>query len=138
VLVSAAAGAGHAVFCPLTLPSVAEGLRVGEGFVTAREAHALSAMEEIVFLDASSVEDHARGRIPGAWHLPWEAFASGDPPIMMDLSRTQAIVVYCHQGCDTALLVAQRFRDAGFARTLVINDGFEGWVAAGFAVERDR
>lgn len=89
-------------------------------------------------VDAREPAEYALGRIGGALNLPpGEFFGKVPDAVLQRLSRDLPIVVYCGGGnCDASKIVALRLKDLGFSQTFVYEDGFNGWTAAGEAVEK--
>jgi rhodanese-related sulfurtransferase len=84
-------------------------------------------------LDVRSGSEFARGRIPGATHLPfwtlrWRPFASSTP-------TDTPIVVYCGHG-PRAWWAAFRLRRLGFTRVTCLRGHMAGWRRAGMREER--
>ena len=86
---------------------------------------------DVFFVDARNAEEFVAGHIPGAFSVPPDAFFGGQYPGALDqIPKFSTVVVYCGGGaCDASKLVAIRFREAGFERVLVYQDGFTGWSA---------
>jgi rhodanese-related sulfurtransferase len=90
-----------------------------------------------LFVDARSPEDYYGGHIPGAESFPVgqfeeqiEAFLDRHPP-------EQAIVTYCSgRTCEDSHHLAQLLNNFGFDNVTVFIDGFPGWEAEGYPVER--
>ena len=90
-----------------------------------------------LFVDVRSPEDYYAGHIPGAVSFPVgrfeeqiEAFLDRHPP-------EQAIVTYCSgRTCEDSHHLAQLLNNFGFDNVTVFIDGFPGWEAEGYPVER--
>ena len=106
------------------------------GMIGLGQARALHADPAVVFVDARYEADFRGGHIAGAWSLPPEAFANGAiPDLVSQVSRDATIVVYCkNSNCDAAVLVTLRLTEFGFGRSVVFEDGYDAWVAAGLPV----
>jgi len=100
------------------------------------EAQALFAADAGVFIDARSAEDYARGHIRGARSLPWQDVDLNFMAVTADLELTTAIVTYCDgETCELSHDLAIFMRDAGFANTRVLVNGWTVWQEAGLPVE---
>lgn len=90
-----------------------------------------------LFVDARSLEDYQNGHIADAVSFPVgqfeeqiEAFLDRHPP-------EQAIVTYCSgRTCEDSHHLAQLLDNFGFTNVTVFIDGFPGWEAEGYPVER--
>lgn len=108
----------------------------GYPFVTLDYAAELFSAHAADFVDAGTAADHAAGKIPRAVHIALDDFSSGGYPARLDqMSRDRTIVVYCASGCSSAEYVAQRIREFGFEKTLILADGFAAWKEKGLPVE---
>jgi rhodanese-related sulfurtransferase len=100
------------------------------------EAQALFAADAGVFIDARSAEDYARSHIRGARSLPWQDVDLNFMAVTADLELTTAIVTYCDgETCELSHDLAIFLRDAGFANTRVLVNGWTVWQQAGLPVE---
>ena len=91
-----------------------------------------------VFLDVRVPSEVAKGRIPGAVHVPrgFLEFAA-DPASPMHnkaLSSGQPVILYCGSGGRSAL-AAKTLKDMGIDRVSHVRGGFGAWKEAGFEVE---
>ena len=73
-----------------------------------------------LFLDVRSPEEYRRGHIPGA---------------LRSLSGhlSEPIVVYCSLGCAQAFHTVVALQAQGYKHAVVLDRGYEGWIAAGGA-----
>jgi rhodanese-related sulfurtransferase len=85
--------------------------------------------------DVRSAGEFARGRIPGARHLPF--WTLHWPPLAASLAADTAIVVYCGHG-PRAWWAAMRLRRLGFSQVQCLRGHMQGWRRAGLAEERSR
>lgn len=93
------------------------------------EVRQIHADGTALFLDARAMQEYDQGHLPGAFSLPFHDFETAFPGVAPILSPTDPLIVYCSgPGCDDALQVALRLRDAGFATVQVYLDGWEGWT----------
>jgi len=83
-------------------------------------------------LDVRSAQEFARGRIPGATHLP---FWPGWPSQVASVPPDALIVVYCGHG-PRAWWAARRLRRRGFTNVQVLAGHMQGWRQAGLEEER--
>ena len=93
-----------------------------------------SGQRPVVF-DVRSAWEFARGRVPGARHLPF--WTPGWPPLAASMPADAAIVVYCGYG-PRAWWAAMRLRRLGFTRVHCLRGHMQGWRRAGLAEERSR
>lgn len=92
-----------------------------------------------IFLDARPRKDSERdGRIPGSQLLgPGDVDRSPPPAILDVLDPEKEVVIYCIGGdCHDSHNLATLLEARGFAKLLVFTDGFPGWVAAGYEVDK--
>ena len=92
------------------------------------------------FLDVREADEYAAGHVPGARHVP-----RGFLEVKADLShakrdpwladRSRKLVLYCGGGNRSAL-AARTLREMGFGRVLSLAEGWAGWSARGYPVER--
>ena len=100
--------------------------------VSAPEAKTLmDTVPGLVIIDVSPA--FRKGHLPGAVNYPL-----GDGTLentLPSLDRAQPYLVYCHN--DTAAIKgAQKLIDAGFPKVYRLKGNFQGWVDAGFTVEK--
>jgi rhodanese-related sulfurtransferase len=100
------------------------------------EARQLFDAKAGVFIDARPREDYAGGHIRGARSLPWQEVDLNFLAVTADLELTTAIVTYCDgETCELSHDLALFLRDAGFANTRVLVNGWTFWLKAGLPVE---
>ena len=100
------------------------------------EAEKLFFTHTAVFVDARSVEDYDKGRIQGARSLPWHDVDLNFIRVTEDLDLTTPIITYCDgDTCELSHDLALFLRDAGFANTRVLINGWTIWQQAGLPVE---
>jgi rhodanese-related sulfurtransferase len=100
------------------------------------EAQALFAADAGVFIDARSAEDYAHGHIRGARSLPWQDVDLNFMAVTADLELTTPIVTYCDgETCELSHDLALFLRDAGFANTRVLVNGWTVWRQAGLPAD---
>lgn len=90
-----------------------------------------------VAIDARTAEKFRESRVPGAIHLPFEAFTKGRPEALDFLpdDGTQ-MIIYCDGGdCDASHKVQTMLAQYGLTSTIVFEAGFPGWQQAGLEVE---
>lgn len=93
----------------------------------------------VIFLDARPRKDSEReGRIPGSQLLgPGDVDRSPPPAILDALDPEKEVVIYCIGGdCHDSHNLATLLEARGFTKLLVFTDGFPGWVAAGYEVDK--
>lgn len=133
-------GAGaliHAFARPVQLrtrPPVAEGQ--ADHSITAADAFALFEANEAAFVDARSRREYERGHVPGAFWLPFEAFASGRPSSLDYFPDHIPLVVYCDGGdCHAAEQVEEMLHEYGFAKLRILEEGWPAWANANYPVD---
>ena len=92
-----------------------------------------TAGQRPVVFDVRSAWEFARGRVPGARHLPF--WSPVWPPLAASMPRDTAIVVYCGHG-PRAWWAAMRLRRLGFTRVQCLRGHMQGWRRARLAEER--
>lgn len=116
----------------ITTPAIS--VPAASGMIDLAAAQALHEGGLAVFIDARNAEQYAAGHIPGALHMPPEAFHGGQiPPAVADgsLPRGPRLVIYCGGGdCDASKLVAIRLQGFGYSDVVVFQPGWTGWTAA--------
>lgn len=88
-----------------------------------------------LLIDARADAWHRLGHLPGARSLSAFVVRTSGADA---LPHERPLIVYCEsRWCDAGLFVAARLRESGHARVALFIDGYEAWLAAGGAVERD-
>jgi rhodanese-related sulfurtransferase len=104
--------------------------------ITLEEAEKLYFSHTAVFIDARSVEEYAKGHIRDARSLPWQEVDLNFMTVTADLELTTPIITYCDgETCELSHDLALFLRDAGFAHTRVLVNGWSLWQQAGMPVE---
>jgi rhodanese-related sulfurtransferase len=86
-----------------------------------------------LILDVRSRAEFARGRLPGARHVPfWKVWFTGCHP---DVPTGRPLVVYCGHG-PRARIAAAALRRRGFGRILYLAGHMSCWRRAGLPEER--
>jgi rhodanese-related sulfurtransferase len=89
-----------------------------------------------VVIDTRSLASWARGRIPGALHIPGSELADRAASMLPD--RDADIVVYCWgPGCNGSTRAAFTLASLGYRRVRELIGGFEYWAREGLAIETD-
>lgn len=99
-------------------------------------AHARATGSAPLVVDVRSEAGWARGRIPGAVHVPLTELAGriGEHAPSLDAE----VVVYCWgPGCNGSTRAGLVLATAGYSRVKELVGGFEYWVREGFAVVSD-
>lgn len=88
-------------------------------------------------IDARTAEKFSESHVPGAIHLPFEAFTKGRPDAVDFLPDDGTlIIIYCDGGdCDASHKVQTMLGQFGIKNTVVFEEGFPGWQKAGLPVE---
>jgi rhodanese-related sulfurtransferase len=104
--------------------------------ISLEEAEKLYFTHAAMFIDARSAEEYARGHIRGARSLPWQEVDLNFMAVTADLDLTTPVVTYCDgETCELSHDLALFLRDAGFADTRVLVNGWTIWQQAGLPVE---
>jgi rhodanese-related sulfurtransferase len=93
-----------------------------------------------IFIDARPREEQeAEGTIFGAFSLPAPAFDEWYPEIEMQVAPIgMDHVIFCSGGtCTDSIDVAKRLREMGWERVFVMEEGYQDWAAAGYAVQEE-
>lgn len=100
--------------------------------VSVIEAQALiKKTKHLVIIDVSPA--FARGHLPGAVNYPLGDGSLDE--ILLTLDKSNTYLVYCH--ADTATIKgAQKMIDAGFKKVYRMTGNYQGWVDAGYPVEK--
>jgi rhodanese-related sulfurtransferase len=109
-------------------------------FISLAQAKELLDRGDAVFVDARNYDDYKAGHVLGAVHIDKKYF---DGAAGADIARKnligQRVVIYCH-GADCTDSEAVYKRLTSLNMTIgpihIIKDGFPGWKAAGYPVER--
>jgi rhodanese-related sulfurtransferase len=89
-----------------------------------------------MFLDARLEADYIEGHIPGAYHLPFEAFFSGRPPILDFMPEDELYIIYCEGGnCDSSHKVGEMLSDYGYTKVKIFQSGYPAWLDQGWEAE---
>jgi rhodanese-related sulfurtransferase len=85
---------------------------------------------DVLWIDARSDADFARGHIPGAASLNEDHWDERLPGVLDHWDTTRKIVVYCSSlSCQTSHDVARRLRDeASLPNVFVLQGGWEAWL----------
>lgn len=85
----------------------------------------------VLLLDVRTPAEYAAGHIPGSRNIPLGRLPGG----IAELPASQPVIVYC-QGGSRSPIAASIVQAHGCERVVEMNDGFEGWQAAGAPIER--
>jgi len=104
--------------------------------ISLQEAEKLFHDQAVVFLDARSADDYARGHIRGARSLPWQDVDRCLMEVTQDLESDTPIITYCDgESCKLSHDLALFLKDAGFMNVRVLVNGWTVWREARFPVE---
>jgi rhodanese-related sulfurtransferase len=104
--------------------------------ISLQEAQDLFHGQPVVFLDARSADDYARGHIQGARSLPWQNVDQIFMAVTEDLDPQTPIVTYCDgETCSLSHDLAVFLKDMGFMNVRLLVNGWTVWQAAGLPVE---
>jgi rhodanese-related sulfurtransferase len=94
----------------------------------------LEAKEEFYLIYVREDHEWAAGHIPGAIHLS-RGIIERDIEEKFPNRETE-ILLYCGSGYRSAL-VADNLQNMGYRNVVSVDGGIRGWIAAGFAVEKE-
>ena len=90
-----------------------------------------------VFVDARSLEDFKTGHIKGAESLPLGQFDERIGAFKKKSPADNFIVTYCSaKTCNDSHRLEQLLFDHGYVNVSIFIDGYQGWKAEGFPIER--
>ena len=105
--------------------------------ITVEQAKAALEAGNTPFLDARDSAKYMAAHLPGAYHLPIAEFESRFLDLADKLERAPQVVVYCDSAdCGEAIELAERLKEAYQGQVLVLVDGWNAWVAAGYPVTK--
>jgi rhodanese-related sulfurtransferase len=114
-------------------------LTIGAGIsleVPLEDAEALFFARMALFLDARSPELYAEGHIQGAVNLPWDAFESTFPQVMVGIPHDTTIVTYCDgETCGLSKDLALALLQEGYFNVRVLVNGWTLWQQSNLPVE---
>lgn len=114
----------------------ARALKEGIPLISAEEARRQADTGAAMLLDARPDAEYDAGYLPGALSLPYQRVDEVFPDVQLFLFPDQPLVTYCSgPSCDEALLLALFLREQGYTNVSLFAGGYEGWLAAGYAVE---
>ena len=90
-----------------------------------------------IFVDARYNEDYEEGHIRGAVSFPVGQFDEKIGAFLEKYSPEEAIVTYCSgRTCEDSHRLAQLFSDFGYTNINIFIDGYPGWEAKGYPIEK--
>ena len=95
---------------------------------------ALSGPDKPVIVDVRSVDEYRAAHIPGAINIPHDTIAERFGEIAEHASDGR-LVLYCRSGRRVGI-AAEFLESHGFSRLNHLTGDFDGWQAAGGAIER--
>lgn len=99
-----------------------------DSLISAKEAHTLTNIKNIVFVDARSQKDYSSGHIEGAISINRSNVNKGVLDNLDELSKAQQIIVYCGStSCGEAYLLSRDLKSLGLERCRVLKEGYSGW-----------
>jgi rhodanese-related sulfurtransferase len=98
------------------------------------QAKALIDTGALVF-DVREKEAFEFRHIPGAISIPLNTLESG-VPTDFDYAKTKDIVVYCGGGVTKGPVATNILNKAGFTKAVNVKPGIQGWVDAGYPIEK--
>jgi|GEM_PF-1155286 len=116
----------------------AEQLYPGSSFINLVSAKKLYDDKLALFLDARTAPEYQSAHIYGAMSLPIRALVLGDIELDKVLPAKGALLItYCDGGeCDIGLELAKELSERGYNNIFVLGEGYPGWEAAGYPIER--
>jgi rhodanese-related sulfurtransferase len=121
----------------LLVPVVADGGHGASGLVPGyRVEHVkrlIDAGERVVLVDLRSAAAFGKGRLPGARSVPLADLARR----VAEVPRSGRVILYGETIIE-ASEAAKLLEPLGYRNIGVLEDGFNGWVAAGLPLERPR
>jgi 3-mercaptopyruvate sulfurtransferase SseA len=91
-----------------------------------------SGARPVVAVDVRPAAAYQDGRLPGARSIPLSSLTTRRREVPADA----LVVLYGGAGLDEAITAYHYLRAAGHANVFVLEGGFAGWQAQGYAVER--
>jgi len=92
-----------------------------------------------VFIDARGYDNYLEGHIPGSMHIDKKYFDGKRPEKVRMYLPGVEVVIYCHgEQCTDSEAVAVRLQalKLNIGPIHIIKEGFPGWAAAGFPVDK--
>jgi len=99
-----------------------------------REDYVRTAPGNSLVLDVRTPEEFAAGHVENALNIPHDRLAERLPEIQQ--FATAPVVVYCKSG-RRAGLATELLAEAGFTNLRHLTGDMDGWIAAGYPVEKD-
>ena len=91
-----------------------------------------------IFVDARTLQEYKIGHISGAISMPDREFLMGqiDPGKILP-NKEAVLITYCDGGeCELAIDVAKGLSERGYNNVFVLGEGYPGWEAAGYPVDK--
>lgn len=108
--------------------------------VGVEDANTMLGKEDVVFIDVRESDEVAKGKIPGAVHVPrgvLEFIADPHSPMHNEaLSSGKQLVIYCASGGRSAL-AGKTLKDMGIGPVINMKGGFNAWRLAEYEVQSD-
>lgn len=91
-----------------------------------------------IFVDARNPQEYEIGHVSGAINLPARGLLRGDiEPDKVLPDRETVLITYCDGGeCEFALDVAEGLSKRGYSNVFVLGEGYPGWDAAGYPIDK--
>jgi rhodanese-related sulfurtransferase len=120
------------------LKSKAEQLYPGISFIDLVSAKKLYDDRVSIFVDARTSQEYESEHISGAISLPVRALLQGDiEPDKVLPDREAVLITYCDGGeCDISLELAKELSERGYQNIFVLGEGYPGWEAAGYPMDK--
>ena len=104
--------------------------------ITVDEAFRIYQSGNPLFVDSRDEKDFEDDRIPGAVNIPQRRWAEVWPEWQSKLPRDRQLLLYCYGGhCGLSTRQAKRLIVEGYEDFLIVDHGWDGWIAAGYPTE---
>lgn len=106
--------------------------------ISLEEAYERFETGAALFVDARMDKEYVKSRIPGALHLPPQAFEKGRPDVMDFIAADASVevVLYCNaDDCPLAEETARHLIEYGITNFVIFTGGWDEWVAAGHPID---
>ena len=90
----------------------------------------------VTFVDVRG-SSYVFGHVPGAVHFEHYAWSSAEATLTKKINKDQEVVFYCGgPSCNRSSEACKAAVSWGFKKVHYFRDGYPGWEAAGYAVEK--
>ncbi|MFH1756267.1 MAG: rhodanese-like domain-containing protein [Candidatus Latescibacterota bacterium] len=110
----------------------------GTALMSLAKVKALANSPDAFIIDARSEEEYNEGHIPGALNVPHDRFVEFYDYVSETIPMDATVVCYCRSvTCDFSDHLAKELRILGYERVFIFREGWEAWVEAKHAIERN-